>query len=715
MFYFQNEKEYKSILKTLIFYMDKVLIGKNSSATNKENLEKYTERLSELVPAMINLCDEFNGFYGADLPSLPLQTGQNKVGLAEILIPTLKKEINQNPHFSHIPLSFEIISPNFSSDLRQTQNYVNSKNDDYFDVKSAYFLQRLLTAADTSLIGCYDNWQQELLRSIENAHLDLILTSAVPLEKYGVNVSSHEINLGIFQTCLEFFDKAPQPISKSLYMSLINNYRSQHLPIAGDEIFLDALKNNLPQIKNIIKNNVNGYQQLKQAENLLHKTGSLMEDYAALSVANVIIWQKAEIHENKASQDILSQLSFSQSDMDALLQEYNYRQLEQRTAAEYKNFKKLCPVFEGYEHRQIQSPEVKNYFAAKYKRWREHTSIHAAACIDDLLHEHYKAAIPLEELLDCAKDIIMIGSLSRDYFKMPEKNGVSNGIMLDTSGYNLDYINRLSKNPENVKAGDYLKLADIFKDFEQNCRKFADYLDLSEKEQAAEKNVSANEFLSKLNREKPGAEKEKYVMYSSRMFDNEYNYQEKNLQILARQLNFRNRAVHEKSHHDLQAYLQDGAELYPELTPKTRMEMQNIIEGMGVSEVVVPLSLQEEFDEESFNELLGGIDKLNYRPALAGFIKSAAKGYQRSVLKAHQQHIQENGIDNFQKNMALFYNNGLDLLSDIQNQVDALDTMAKEQTIWSANNRSYQAYLQNEHPKNNEITRLILNSRKHIR
>lgn len=715
MFNFQDEKEYKSILKTMIFYMDKFLVGKKSSVTKKENLEIYTERLAEFVPALINLCDELNVFYGANLPSLPLQTGQNKVGLAEILIPVLKKEINHNPHFNQVPLSFEIISPNFSSDLRQTQNYVNSKNDDYFDVKSAYFLQRLLTAADASLINQYDNWQLELLKSIENARLDLILTSAVSLEKYGVNVSSQDINLGIFQTCLEFFDKTSQPISKNLYISLIKNYRSQHLPIAGDGIFLDALKNNLPQIKNIIKNNMNGFRQLKQTENLLHKTGGFIEDYAARSVANIIIWQKDEIKENKERQDLLSQLSFSQSDMDALLQEYDYSQLERRTAAEYKNYKKLSPVFEGYTERQIQSPEVKNYFAAKYKRWREHTSIHAAACLNDLMREHYNATIPVEDLLDCAKDVIMIGSLSKDYFKMPEQNGISVRITLDTSGYDFDYINRLSNNPEKVKAGDYLKLADILKDYGQNCRKFIDYLDLNAEEQDAEKNVSANEFLSKLNKEQPGAEKEKYVMYSLRMFENDYNYQEKNLQILARQLNFCNQAVHGKSHRDLQAYLQDGAEFYPELTPKNRMEMQDVIEGLGVSEVIVPLSLQEEFDEESFNDLLGSIDELNYRPVVASFIKSAAKGYQRSVLKAHQQHIKENGIDNFQKNMALFYNNSLDILSDMEQHLKALDAMAKEQMIWSANNRNYQVYQQNEHPDKNEITRMILKGGKRKR
>lgn len=713
MFNFQNEKEYKSVIKTFVFYAEKMLAGKNRKILRADDLDVYLERLGETAPALINLTGELNAFYGAKLPVLSLRKHHNKIGMAESLIPKLSEELNRNPHFRDIPLSFNLSSPQFATDLIKTQNYVNGRNDDYFDAKSAYWLQRTLYAANTALIDMNIDWQEDLWKKVQEAQLDVTIAARMK-NNNEPGLSTENINLGIYWGCLEVFDKPLQVSSGGLYLTMLDNCRRMQIPVTSNSDFQNALRGSLPEVRKILSAAQPGYNRIKNIENALHETAEAVEDYEALTIADIRSWQKNEMAADEFSSSPLSALEFTQDDMNKLLSDYDYRRLEQEISANYKRHKKEARIFEGYDSRRIQSEDVRNYFGARYKRWRQQTSRKSARCLQELAAINLQKSMTPEEILDCAKDVILVGLLSREQFKLSESEG-GHGIVLDSSGYDIEYVEHLLRNPARAKEADWKNMAAIFTAYAKNCQAYVSYLDLTEEELAAEQNITADAYLQKLSREKPGVEKEKFVMFSERIFDVDLNYKEKMLTDFEHNFSRRNIASLNKPRENLKNYLQEGLEIFPGLDEKAPERLQTAIEDLCISEVIMPLYQQREFNQNDFNILVKeAVRQMDYPQSTTDFIISAAKGYQKQLLKGLERQISEKGITPLQKNLAVFYDKCALDHADQLAYCDALEKMSEEQIAWSQAYSRYQEYKLQTHPDNNKITRLILNA-KHTR
>lgn len=713
MFNFQNEKEYKSIIKTFVFYAEKMLVGKNRKILRADDLDVYLERLGETAPALINLTGELNAFYGAKLPVLSLRKHHNKIGMAEALILRLSKELNRNPHFRDIPLSFNLTSQQFATDLIKAQNYVNGRNDDYFDAKSAYWLQGALYAANTVLIDMNIDWQEDLWKKVQEAQLDVTITAKMN-NNSEPELSSENINLGIYWGCLEAFDKPLQAFSGSLYRIMLDNCCRMQIAVTANSDFQNALRGSMTQVKQILSAAQPGYNRIKNIENALHKTAEAVEDYEAMTIADIRSWQKDEMAEDEFNSSPLSALEFTQGDMNKLLSDYDYRRLEQETSADYKRHKKEARIFEGYDSRRIQSEDVRNYFGARYKRWRQQTSRKSARCLQELAAINLQKSISAEEILDCAKDVILVGLLSREQFKLPESEG-GHGIVLDSSGYDIEYVEHLLRNPARAKEADWKNMAAIFTAYAKNCQAYVSYLDLTEEELAAEQNITADTYLQKLSCEKPSVEKEKFIMFSERIFDVDLNYKEKMLKDFEHNFSRRNIASINKPRENLKNYLQEGFEIFPGLDEKAPERLLTAIEDLCISEVIMPFYQQKEFNQKEFNFLVkAAAAEMNYPQSTTDFIVSAAKGYQKQLLKGLELQISEKGITPLQKNLAVFYEKCALDHADYLSYCDTLEKMSEEQIAWSQAYGRYQQYKQQTHPDNNIITRLILNA-KHVR
>lgn len=712
MFNFQNEKEYKSVIKTLVFYAEKMLAGKNRPFLRADDKDVYLKRLGEMAPALINLGGELNTFYGAKLPVPSLQKHKNKVGMAEVLIPVLLKELDRNPHFRNIPLSFNLSSAEFAMDLIKIQNYVNGRNDDYFDVKSAYWLQRTLYAANTVLIDINVDWQEDLWKKVQEAQLDVAIAAKMKNNETGL--SSEDVNLGIYWGCLDAFNKPWHAYSGSLYRILLDNCRRTQISATQNSDFQNALRSSLPEVRQILLTVQPGYNRIKNIENALHQTAEAVEDYEDLTIADIRSWQKNEMAAAGFALSPLSALDFTQDDMNRLLSDYDYRRLELETASDYRQHKKEARIFEDYDSRRIQSEDVRNYFAARYKRWRQQTSRKSARCLQELTRINLQSSIPAEEIFDCAKDVVLVGLLSREQFRLPESEG-AHGIVLDSSGFDLKYIDYLVRNPEKAEETDWKNMAAIFTAYAKNCQAYASYLDLTAAEQAAEQNITADIYLQKLSREKPSVEKEKFVMFSERIFDVDLNYKEKMLTDFEHNFSRRNIAAIDKPRENLKCYLQEGLEIFPELDEKSPDRLLTAIEDLCISEVIMPLYQQKEFNQDDFNVLIReAVTQMNYPQSTTDFIISAAKGYQKQLLKGLERQISEKGITPLQKNLAVFYEKCATEHADYLAYCDTLEKMSEEQIVWSKAYGRYQQYKQQTHPDNNKITRLLLNA-KHIR
>lgn len=713
MFNFQNEKEYKSILKTFVFYVDKLLTNKNRPGLSDKDMALYTHRLGEMVPALVNLSEELNTFYEANLPIVSAQKSANKVGIAEALIPELKKYLYRSPHFRDIPLSFDITSSNFISGLKQTQTYVNSDNDDYFNIKSAYYAQRCLNAAYTSLLDENIGWRAQLWKAIEESNFDSVFSSILKNKHFDNGLSTEKINLTIYNGCVAYIEKSQKNVSDGLYKALLDSCCQQQIPMATDAGFQKALQYNLPKINKILRASFPDYYRMKNIENILIKIGEEVEDYDAETISDIVNWQKVELDEEKFNQSLLAKLTFTQEDMNSLLNTYDYSQLEKDTAIEYNDYKKLARLFHGYERRQIQSEDVKNYFGAKFKTWRQQTSIRAAKYLQEILSPNPKSNTQIEDVLECAKDVIMIGKVSGEIYKIPNKDGSVHGIALDTSGFGLAWVKHFISDPSQIKKHNLNQLAKLFSDYGKNCRTYVDYLDLTPQEQAAAEKISADKYLHLLSSERPGQEKSLYVHYSQRIFEVELRTRENNLLDFTRDFNRRHLASYDKPRKELSAYLHEGEQFVSALNENVQAELQKSIEDYCVGEVIIPLYLQREFDQADFDLSMDGIfNHTAYSPEVKEFAKSAAKGYQRSVMKVHQQQIEQNGISPLQKNLACFYERNLEALADQEAYCQTLDTMNEEEALWSRAYRAHQEYKQNRHPSNNLVTQLILNASK---
>lgn len=716
---FQNDEVYKSLLKTFVHYSKRIIKARHQDGVDIDDASEYMELLVSTAPVAANLAQELQAFYGSSF-SVEFSEINGNINKIENLILKLDQEIKHNPNFENVPLTFKLSSPQLETSLKSAFDYTQSDPQDYFEDKAMYWLYNALIAADCSILELRSAEEDKLWSNIE--HSDIAVLVASKLRSCN-NIGNEEANdeyiqdleAGIFDTCIEIISDQQSPEQNTLE-SLLDNYRQNCDDMNVDEDnYAELFSPYIPAIEKIINFHKPNFIHLDNIATITDDFNQKIWSYDHQSIADIIGYQSEKNSSALAFQ--ISSLKFDQAEMDEVLQDKSYQPLIAETKEQYQKYQSREAEIEHFEQYKITNPALTTYFSAMLKVWANNTSDSAGFYSDKAfsLGIGMKDTSPISEqikecneMLQTAKDIILIGRISSEFIYEIDENRRRRGVQLCKSGLSLDYIENLIKDPEKIKNTDYENIGLLFTDFHDNCNEEYEQLQMSGDELYIYEETEINEFAAALNFEPASKDKYKYTYYTERMTEGDKNHWVsiigKNIKQFAEYV----RPLYEKEYNTLKDYTNEGYRIFPQLK---NFDVLEYTENIVNSVVLIPLYAEnKDFTENDWNNYLESSmagDRLD--DVGRSFILSAANGYRRQVLNKYPEIKLDPHLNQAMKILAqanLSYNESWDSAFSANT---VLKTSLLQQEGYINEIRELQDYHKKYNPAYDPITKAILN------
>lgn len=699
----QEDIQYKAMLKFLGCYCSDIAHALQEDNVLDNEREDLQAALILQYPAIKNLFHELRVHYKMQLPPIP-ETFSTELDKANALIKPLDvlfDKLENNPHFRNVPLSPNLRSKKFPEHLEKMQSYVNSlEEDDNSQSKAAYWSYHGAYAAYDYGTILRAEMRDKIVDCIYNQELYSSLLPYIPSsgeEDVDAETLTAIIADGLM---LQYEEK------ETLFESVVAIFEDEEINVNNPD-FIHDLKKIMPQLNVVSAIFLPDAQNYDEIDDRLN---DFMEEASLLTHEDIF----EIINSQRPQVDIdINQLTFSQEEMDDILQKENYIPLLKQERQDFAEYNQDYPSLTAYENTNINDAEIKDFFIAKYKEWvgltaesAESNQMLAYEMMNNPQYDREDAAL----LLESAQDILLIGEISGAFLKTTkEKN--SYPIKLDDSGTKHEYIDNLLANRDRIEKKDFRNLGMIFAMYKFAYQEYAADIAPSAKELDILNNNQELKYLQNLEDSPESLERYQYTQYLSRAFRKEAQVRNIDLQTLVQGFRDEARKIYAPERQNFEANLEDGAKFYPSIIKANRNDFLLSQTDLVIdTTILMPLYLGQRYKSEDFFASLPSVVEKNEDKKSRDFVVSSVVGYRNALLKKFKDPNRDHRSDNILSLLALSFNEGSEVYQKSEYIYQKLQESLEYQQPLYDKLQKFRYYQKNLHPDNNHISQLILNS-----